>query len=67
MPRMPEPISPSPCLECEGCDPGEEVALHLIPELRHAQWQPSFSLLCKVLMPLQRLGPDTCLARGTER
>ncbi len=47
-----EPSAPSPCLEFQGCDPGEEVASCRIPELAHALWKPGFDPLYDVMMSL---------------
>lgn len=47
-----EPVEPSPCLEFQGCNPGEEVASCRIPELAHALWKPGFEPLYEVMMSL---------------
>ena len=47
-----EPVEPSPCLEFQGCNPGEEVASCRIPDLAHALWKPGFDPLYDVMMAL---------------
>jgi poly(3-hydroxybutyrate) depolymerase len=45
-----EAVEPAPCLEYQGCNPGEEVAYCRIPDLAHALWKPGFDPLYDVMM-----------------